>query len=128
MVLVDTSVWIADSVRPGFLARHAVAGELVTCLPVVQEVLQGAREKDYPILREALLCMPILESPLLFDVFEQAADIYRTGRSVGVTIRSSFDCLIAACAIRNGVPLLHCDRDFTAIARFTRLQSHYVLP
>ena len=41
-------------------------------------------------------------------------------------IRSSVDCLIAACAIRNGVPILHSDRDFDAIARFTPLQSRYV--
>ncbi len=44
----------------------------------------------------------------------------------GFTIRSPFDCLIAACAIRNGVSLLHSDRDFNTIARFTRLQSRYV--
>jgi len=51
---------------------------------------------------------------------------YRTGRALGVTIRSSVDCLIAACAIRNGLPILHSDRDFDAIARFTPLQSRYV--
>jgi predicted nucleic acid-binding protein len=45
---------------------------------------------------------------------------------MGVTIRSSVDCLIAACAIRNGLPILHSDRDFDAIARFTPLQSRYV--
>jgi hypothetical protein len=62
------------------------------------------------------------------DVFEHAVDIYRTGQSIGVTIRSSVDCLIAACALRNGVPVFHCDRDFETIARFTMLQSRYVLP
>ncbi len=128
MVLVDTSVWIADSATPGFLVSHVAPGDVTTCLPVIQEVLQGAREQAYRVLRATLLNLPILESPISIEVFEEAVEIYRTGRSLGISIRSSFDCLIAACAIRNGVPLLHCDRDFSAIARFTRLQSRYVLP
>lgn len=128
MILVDTSVWIADSSRPGFLATHVVYEEVATCLPVIQEVLQGSREQHYVFVRATMLSLPVLESPLALDLFEAAADIYRTGRGLGISIRSPFDCLIAACAIRNGVPLLHCDRDFAAIARFTRLQSRYVLP
>jgi predicted nucleic acid-binding protein len=68
----------------------------------------------------------MMEEGLSVDVFEEAAQIYRTGRMTGFTIRSPFDCLIAACAIRNGASLLHSDRDFNTIARFTRLQSRYV--
>ena len=60
------------------------------------------------------------------EVFEEAAEIYRTGRVTGFTIRSPYDCLIAAVAIRNAIELLHSDRDFNTIARFTRLQSRYV--
>jgi predicted nucleic acid-binding protein len=32
------------------------------------------------------------------------------------------DCLIAAIAIENGVPIWHRDRDFGAIARYTGLR------
>ena len=43
MVLVDTSVWVEVFRRPSRLALASVADieEVVTCLPVVQEVLQG---------------------------------------------------------------------------------------
>jgi predicted nucleic acid-binding protein len=37
------------------------------------------------------------------------------------------DCLIAAVAIRHGIPLLHRDRAFEAIAQFTSLDAR-VLP
>jgi predicted nucleic acid-binding protein len=39
-----------------------------------------------------------------------------------VTIRSSIDCLIAAIAIENRVPVWHRDRDFSAIATYTALE------
>ena len=127
MVLVDTSLWIADSAHRGLLAQHVSPVEIATCLPVIQEVLQGVRdERAYAVTRTTMFALILLESPLPAELFEEAAQIYRTGRATGFTIRSSYDCVIAACAIRNGVPLLHSDRDFNTIARFTRLQSRYV--
>ncbi|MGH3262719.1 MAG: PIN domain-containing protein, partial [Trebonia sp.] len=48
---------------------------------------------------------------------EEGARIYRACRSLGETIRSLNDCLIAAIAIRNDVPVLHRDRDYDSIAR-----------
>ncbi len=121
-------MWVADSGRPGLIARHVEPGEIATCPPIIQEVLQGAREQAYRVLRATLFSLRLLESPMSLDVFEEAAHIYRTGRAIGHTIRSPVDCQIAACAIRNGVPLLHSDRDFTTIARFTTLQARYILP
>jgi hypothetical protein len=73
--------------------------------------------------REAFLAVPMLSDPLPASLFLSAADIYRLGRSRGVTIRSSVDCLIAAIAIHNKVPVWHRDRDFTAIARYTSLRA-----
>jgi predicted nucleic acid-binding protein len=126
VVLVDTSVWVADLGRRGLLAQYVTRSEIATCPPVVQEVLQGVRdEHGYFVVRTTLYTLPMLESPLSIDVFDEAAQIYRTGRATGFTIRSPFNPLIAACAIRNGV-VLHSDRDFNTIARFTRLQSRYV--
>ena len=40
------------------------------------------------------------------------------------TIRSMLDCLIAAVAIRQGIPVLHSDRDFDALARHTELRVY----
>ena len=122
MVLVDSSVWISLR-RVGF---HDLLGgqEPVVCPPIIQEVLQGARsEREYRGLKEIFRTTIILESPMSLDVFEHAALIYRTARTAGFTIRSRVDCLIAACALRHGVPVFHDDRDFTAIARVTTLEE-----
>jgi predicted nucleic acid-binding protein len=125
VILVDTSVWIkllagkrAASLREDDLP------DFVTCGPVVQEVLQGlwpGPESD--AFREAFLAIPVLSDPIPFALFLSAADIYRQGRRRGLTIRSSVDCLIAAIAIENRVPVWHRDRDFTAIARYTALET-----
>ena len=52
-----------------------------------------------------------------------AATIYRELRWRGVVVRSPIDTLIAAAAIRLDVPVLHHDRDFGHIARYTSLQT-----
>ena len=109
------------------LQELAAPEDIATCPPVVEEVLRGARsEHDYRQAFEELRSMIMLDSPMELEVFEQAAVIYRTARAASYTIRSPFDCLIAACAIRHGVPVLHADRDFEYIARVTTLEQRYV--
>ena len=76
--------------------------EVVTCLPVIQEVLQGfLDERAFRVAREAMLAFPVVESPLKIEVFEEAAQLYRSARRAGVTVRSGVDCLIATCATRH---------------------------
>ena len=70
--------------------------------------------------------MPILESPMGEDVFTEAAQLYRAARRAGLTIRSGVDCLIAACAIRHDIVVLHSDRDFTALAKVSALKTSRV--
>jgi len=126
MLLVDTSDWIEVFRRPSRFELGSVADldEVVTCLPVIQEVLQGFREEHpFRVAREAMSALPVLESPLSREVFEEAAQLYRTARRAGVTVRSGVDCLIAACAIRHGVTVLHVDRDFTLLARTSSLRE-----
>lgn len=125
MVLVDTSVWIEVFRRRRPLELEAIIDldEVVTCLPVVQEVLQGFDdEAAFQLAREAMLAFPRVESPLTAGVFEEAVTLYRAARRSGRTIRSSVDCLIAACALRNGLDVLHRDRDFTALAEISPLR------
>jgi predicted nucleic acid-binding protein len=126
MVLVDTSVWI-ELFRKGSSLRLTEAldfDEIVTCLPVVQEVLQGFRdEAAFRRAREAMLALPTVESPLGGDVFQAAVDLYRLARLQGLTVRSSVDCLIAACALKHNLTLLHRDRDFPALARISALRE-----
>jgi predicted nucleic acid-binding protein len=125
MMLVDTSVWI--ELLNGTLGSKLTEADLldfVTCGPILQEVLQGLRDDPASMaLRESLLALPVLSDPVPIALFLSAAEIYRLGRAKGYTIRSSTDCLIAAIAIENGVPVWHKDRDFEAVARYTSLRT-----
>ncbi len=126
MILVDTSVWIEvfRSRRPLDLEAIVDFDDIATCLPVIHEVLQGFRDETaFRRAREAMLSLPVVESPLAEDVFSQAADLYRSARRGRVTVRSSADCLIAACAIRHDLEVLHRDRDFDAIAQISALRQ-----
>lgn len=125
MILADTSVWIALSREQATkLPTIAGQGEIVVCMPVVLEFLQGIRdERAYRTARDAMLAFRVLDDPMPGEVFLEAVDIYRAARRQGLTIRSKMDCLIAAVAIRHGIPLLHRDRDFEAIAKFTSLDA-----
>jgi len=70
-----------------------------------------------------MLAVARVSDPLPLNTFLEAARIYSLGRRQGLTIRSSTDCLIAAIAIENNVPVWHADRDFSAIARLTPLDA-----
>lgn len=125
MVLVDSSVWIEVFRRQSTFDIEAMVDleEIVTCLPVIQEVLQGFDDQQaYATAREAMFSFPIVESPITASVFDSAIDLYRSARRSGLTIRSSVDCLIAACALRHSLMVLHADRDFTFLAQVCPLQ------
>lgn len=122
MILADTSVWIELLHNPlAYRRSGAEVQSLVTCPPVVQEVLQGLRPGQ-TAPAESFLAAPVLADPLPLPLFRAAAGIFREGRAHGFTIRSSIDCLIAAIAIAYDVPVWHRDRDFDAIAKFTDLR------
>jgi predicted nucleic acid-binding protein len=130
VVLVDTSAWIEVFRRPQRLVLETVVDfdEIVTCLPVVQEVLQGfTTEEAFRVGRDAMRALPIVESPLGDEVFLEAVDLYRRARRAGVTIRSGVDCLIAACAIRHDLAVLHHDRDYPALAKVSSLQQRQIV-
>jgi predicted nucleic acid-binding protein len=54
-------------------------------------------------------------------VFDRAIHLYRTARRAGYTVRSGADCLIAACALRHRLTVLHHDRDYDVLARVSAL-------
>lgn len=126
MILVDTSVWL-DKTRLR-LEEIVPIDEIAVCGPVIQEVLQGASGNRIREARAALLNCHVLSMPLPLSHFEYAAEIYRTARVSGFTPRSPNDCLIAAIAILNRVPLLHADRDFDFIAKIASLDARNVNP
>jgi predicted nucleic acid-binding protein len=129
VILVDSSVWIAVfSKRPPFRIEDLVdVNDVVTCLPIVQEVLQGV-DDDYRFedTRDILYDLRAIEDPLTGELFHEAILLFREARKRGVTVRSSGDSLIAACAIRHDVIVLHRDRDFDHLARVSSLKSRRV--
>ena len=129
MILVDTSVWIELFRRSSEcdLTEIKDLEEVVTCLPVVQEVIQGfSDERAYRLAREAMSALPMVESPLEEAVFVEAAELYRSARRSGVTPRSGVDCLIATCGIRNNLEVLHRDRDFDLLATVSPLRARQI--
>src|SRR5262245_32131788 len=98
--------------------------EVVTCLPVIQEVLQGFdNEPAFRTAHASMHALPIVESPLTKDVFDDAVTLYRSARRAGLTIRSGVDCLIAACALRHRLTVMHCDRDFESLRAVSSLNT-----
>lgn len=126
MILVDTSVWIdffpdRDVPHVRRLKDALRSGEdVIICGPILMEVLQGIRSDRS--FRETKQYFEALQSlPVTFDTFLRSADLYRSLRKKGITVRSALECIIAAVALDNGVTLLHNDRDFSVIA------EHYPL-
>lgn len=129
LILLDTSVWIETFRRRNPLRLEEIVefDQIVTCLPVIQEVLQGFRDEGaFRVARDAMLALPVVESPLSITVVEEAVGLYRTARRQGLTIRSSVDCLIAACALRHGLTVLHRDRDYPLLGKVSALQQRAV--
>ncbi|MDO5626533.1 MAG: PIN domain nuclease [Pseudomonadota bacterium] len=123
MIIVDTSAWVALFRATGSPAHQRLRQMLRHQQPVVmldvvyQELLQGARDAHHFIRLQAELdALPTWEPDDSRELHRQAAMLYARCRWRGHTVRSPHDCLIAASAIEAGLPLLHDDRDFVALA------------
>ena len=128
MIVVDTSVWIdVLNENPTPQAAGCVelieGGEPVALTDVIlTEVLQGLRsDREAQLVGQHLRAFPILRLEGLDD-FVLAAELYRTARHAGVTVRKTLDCLIAAPCVRTNAPLLHADSDFDRLATCTPLR------
>lgn len=130
MILVDSSAWVSFFNEPR--SRYAVtlkelieAGEEL-CLAdiILTEVLQGiADDKAYQRIKYILLQFPIFR-PAGLPTYISAAEIFRTCRKKGKTVRRTIDSLIAAIAIENDLEVFHCDRDFDRISLCTVLKIY----
>ena len=130
-VLVDTSVWIeflrgSGGPADAWVVEALAQGRpLAWTEPVLLELLVGATSADRATeLRSLVTRGPMARLVGLAD-WEAAATLARAARSAGRPVRSTVDCLIAAVAIRTGIPVVTCDRDFTVLASVSPLQ---VLP
>ncbi len=126
-VLVDSSVWIAylrDSGGPELELLEQLIGEqtAATTDVVLLEVLAGTTDEERAArLRRFLAGAELLRQQSPVDA-EHAAALYRACRRADETPRSLNDCLVAAVALRHGVPVLHRDHDFTVLAAHTDLR------
>ena len=127
MVLVDTTAWIdffADRPQPHVAALHKLIeddADLCVCGVILAEVLQGIRaDADYRKAKKYFGSLVLM--PMRRVTYEKSAELYRSLRKKGVTIRKPIDCMIASVAIEHDLPLLHNDRDFDQIARHSKLK------
>jgi hypothetical protein len=128
MVIVDTSVWVGffagrSNPRVRILESLLARGEDIgLCGVILAEVLQGIRD-DREYRKTRTYFDDLLFLPMTRDTFVQAAEIYRSLRRRGVTVRKPVDCMIASVAIENNAPLLHNDHDFDPIAKYCGLRA-----
>jgi predicted nucleic acid-binding protein len=127
VILIDTSAWVEflrDTGSPVCERVDALLeGDIATCHPVRMELLAGGRDEQHLTDLRGLLARGSLIPTEPAD-YEEAAALYRRCRCRrrGETVRRLIDCLIAATALRTFTPILHSDRDFEVLARYTPLQ------
>ena len=129
--LADTSAWFASRRAPEIRSRfdaRVVNGDIATCDAVKLELLFTARNADELSARRAELDL-LPQCPIGPVEFRRALDTYeKLARQGGLHHRrvGHPDLLIAAAAESTGVPVLHYDGDFDAIAEITGQATRWI--
>jgi predicted nucleic acid-binding protein len=117
VIFVDSSVWI-DYFRGASTSQTELLDTLLGSEPlligdlVLAEVLQGFQnDRDFNRAKRVLASFETV-NVVDKEIAIQAARNFRILRGHGVTVRKTIDTLIATRCIRNGLVLLHSDRDF----------------
>lgn len=117
MILADTSVWIAylrddPSVRPRMKA-HLDERRVLTCGPVVAELLAGTRGAATEALWQSLIALPwaSLDAVVWRSVGEALGELVRQGRRMPLT-----DVVIGVAAASSGAGLWTLDSHFDRVA------------
>ena len=126
-VLVDTSAWVeffrhGTGDVAGEVARLVSERRAAVCGPVAAELLRGAKGKrEKKVLEDLLEVAPWLgvEEPDWLAAGRLGRKLARGGAWPGLV-----DLVIAAAAIRSGVPVLTLDKHFAAIAAVSKLALH----
>jgi hypothetical protein len=122
MVLVDTTVWIdffSERSLPHVKALEDLLinrEDLCICGIILTEVLQGIR-RDSEFEKTRNLFNNLVFLPMRYSTFLRSAEIYRSLRQKGITIRKTVDCMIASVALENEIALLDNDKDFDPIEK-----------
>lgn len=136
-MFVDSSIWIDHFRGVATPQVQALNGLLNALHPdsgapeptaillgdlVLAEVLRGVSDhRQHRRIRAGLLALPQVTVGGT-EIALAAVDHSRALRRLGVTVRKTVDCLIAAWCIARDVPLLHSDRDFLPFAEFRGLR------
>ena len=131
--VVDSSVWVdffnrraspqSDKVK-SILISSATKSPFIILPVIMQEVLQGIEDtKLYTIIKENLFGLEFIDLDS-YDLAVKSAELFRVLRKKGITIRKPNDCLIAATCIENNFSILHNDKDFDNIAKYTSLKIY----
>jgi predicted nucleic acid-binding protein len=128
MVFVDTSVWIEffagrDGPEVNTLIQLLDEGHTILYSGLVlQELFQGIASDTDRVQVEAHF-HPFIEIFPTRETHKLAADLYRAARKRGFQIRSSIDCLFAACCLKQNARILARDRDFNYLAQVSELKT-----
>lgn len=120
-VLVDTSAWVEFLNGHPSPERDAIVrllkgeDDVCTCGVIVAEVLKGLRQgRGRSRIQDLFGQMTFLEAVGIAP-YVRAAELYRSFRRRGKTVRSTIDCLIAVLAEENDCAVLARDRDISSI-------------
>jgi len=126
MVIVDSSVWVdflneRHTPQTHWLGASRSVGTVGLTTLILAEVLQGIRlDSRFRQAEQFFRTLQIVGS-YDYSLAVQAASNFRTLRALGITIRSTVDCLIATFCIEAGHQLLHCDSDYDSFERHLNL-------
>lgn len=115
-IVVDSSVWIDFFNKKAttqvahlqaLILNYAWASPVIIFPVIMQEILQGVEsDKYYNIIKENLQGLDYIDyEPYQLSV--KSAELYRSLRRKGVTIRKVNDCLISALCIEFNLPIFH---------------------
>jgi predicted nucleic acid-binding protein len=110
------------------LSPLLIGGSVATCSVIELEVLFSARtHADIVVTRNRRRALPFVE--LYQSDFDRAVDVLEGLAEAGHHRASGIpDLLIAAVAERNGLTVLHYDKDFDLIAKVTGQAMEWVVP
>lgn len=124
--LIDTSIWIkcfrgSDISLQSYISSIVIRKKASISELIALEILRGAKsDREYNMLYEDLLALPNLE--LTGEVWEIAWKISYKLRKKGVNA-PVVDVLISAIALHYKCTLLHCDKHFKLISKYTDLKE-----
>jgi len=126
MIVVDSNTWAdyfngIDTPHVARLDMALAREEDLAVIPIIlTEVLQGFRtDTGFQRARKVLASLAMIHPTV--DSHVRAAQLFRTLRRKGVTVRGAVDCVIAQTCLDVGAELLSPDADFEQIARHTGL-------